>query len=261
MNRAISQPAFTLIELLVVISIIALLVAIVLPALGSARGAARQTLCLSRQRQIGLAFATYAAERDDHLPVATTAAGEIWSWDDTLDDMLGDRLTDAQEYAAALARPLARKVLQCPDDPQVGEDPNYAIRSYSMPGQGSVFGSLPAGVGIDRTQPLAYPGPPMRVTTHVPAPAATFLLAERSDRPIGNPTLVNGQGRSRASAIRDADRHVPDSDTHLLHGSPQTPLANYLHVDGHADNQPIRETFLTPAASNFGGAWTRDPSD
>ncbi|MFW6058864.1 MAG: substrate-binding domain-containing protein [Phycisphaeraceae bacterium] len=59
---------FTLIELLVVISIIALLIALLLPALQSAREAARSAQCLSRERQMGIAMATYQADNNGYYP-------------------------------------------------------------------------------------------------------------------------------------------------------------------------------------------------
>ncbi len=68
---------FTLIELLVVISIIALLIAILLPALGKARDAARTTVCLSNQRQIGVGIATYAAEHNSKYPPDTPQWGHL----------------------------------------------------------------------------------------------------------------------------------------------------------------------------------------
>ncbi len=60
-----SKQAFTLIELLVVISIIALLVSILMPALGKARELAKRSVCLSNQKQLSYAWILYAEDNDD----------------------------------------------------------------------------------------------------------------------------------------------------------------------------------------------------
>lgn len=90
------RKAFTLVELLVVVSIIALLIAILLPSLKRARQQAKQVVCSSNMRSLVLAVHEYAVANDDRLVTAGLAHGgtvdEHAAWINTLKREYGNEL-------------------------------------------------------------------------------------------------------------------------------------------------------------------------
>ncbi len=121
---------FTLIELLVVLSIIALLLAILLPALSGARSVAKQAICLSNQRQLGIALAAYGVDHDGLRPSPSWHEGQpdMRTWDRALGDYVGFVIPELPSASDGID--LTVDVFQCPVDEVVRD---YGRRrSYSM---------------------------------------------------------------------------------------------------------------------------------
>lgn len=133
---------FTLIELLVVIAIIAILAALLLPALAKAKGRARATACLNNLKQLGVGAMMYCDENDDTLPQSSHVRA---SWVGRLQPYTGTN------------------VYRCPDDKNKQRLYSYAINDFLT------------------VHPFGAETLNFSRHTSVPSPSDTFYITECDD--------------------------------------------------------------------------------
>jgi prepilin-type N-terminal cleavage/methylation domain-containing protein/prepilin-type processing-associated H-X9-DG protein len=165
---SLSTRGFTLIELLVVISIIALLVGILLPALGAARKTAQNSQCLSNVRQMDTAAMSFAADHKFHTQISSTdtvwgasipsqmrgrvapfgknAPARVKDWASAIVPYMGDG-TDFEDADTKVT-----KAFTCPSDPNQEVDPTgYQIYNNISGGIGKENKPISYGINADAT--------------------------------------------------------------------------------------------------------------
>ena len=137
-------PAFTLIELLVVIAIISILAAILFPVFAQAREKARQSACLSNEKQMGLALMAYAQDFDERFPPAHGERLPIGydNWVSWL-SYSTQNITPKQVVPGLLDAYLkSRDVQKCPDGPDKAEI-TYMLNDFAAGSNGYAPGMGP----------------------------------------------------------------------------------------------------------------------
>ena len=239
-----SRYAFTLVELLVVIAIIGVIVALLLPAIGAAREAARRVSCASNMRQIGLATLNYESARRSfppaHIDTPRRHSGFAFILPYMEEQAIYDQYDFKQHWSAVANRPATQTTIPTFVCPSVGEArewfTDYAICSRMSDATGDAYRTMLDRKLIQpRTNTFDDNGANrvdlrsiLRRDEYVPRRkildglSHTFMIFECGGRPN---RFVNGQLQAGASPVTGA-RWADPANHFWLHNYPMVNFNN-----------------------------------
>ena len=200
--RTTARPAFTLVELLVVVAIIAILAALLLPALNKTRAKAEGIYCVSNTRQLAVAWTLYSDDHNGRLAYNLGGSGRaaaprtninwvnnIMSW--RVEDSDNTNLATITE-ATLGTYAKSTEIYRCPGDHVLSEAQRGAgwstrIRSYSMNAMVGDAGEVSAS-GTNQNNPKYIQF--FRIT-EIPRPSSIFVFLDEHPDSINDGYFIN----------------------------------------------------------------------
>jgi prepilin-type N-terminal cleavage/methylation domain-containing protein len=244
--------AFTLIELLVVVAIIALLIAILLPALGRVKKLTWRTVCGTNLKNIVSAHAIYAGQFNDRIPVGTRTIAPIWWWDEG-GSFYFEQLVTAKPSAFQFVpgpgnkmadfRAAIRRLFYCPSNPDQNRDDmwtlNQVVTGYIYVNDRTTFQlqGLPASMGTG----AGWQGPAVG-GAYYDTNLQSGTAANRNPKMYFIRKFIdNPQGTARELltdvCITPPSQNDPPAPTGSANGWHSDPgLGGFLHPSSHMDD-------------------------